>query len=379
MAQDQDTNGFEALGRVDNRLRRDGREYSDEDRRTLLGELEDRRRTILRPDGKAVSRSEQAASIGISASVLSELHQGKYKGDVQRVLARIDEWLADEKLRGSREDERGFVMIGAAERAFACMRFAIKQGSMALIVAQSGSGKSMIAKAFAADRQDAYLITVDVCRGDARGVVGLVYSALSLGWARAKGSRLAAILEHLNQKRSVVLLVDECQRLQRSGLEVLRSMYDSSDPSGQRNTPIILFGDHSFYKLLMKSRSGEASPIAPQVSRRIYPVFDLDEVGSGGKRSDAVYSVEDLSRVLRNRRLRLVTDVGIEWLCRLANLDGWGRIGLAVVVARVALELSRERPLGVAQLRLGLRMVVGPQALEVDASSGGALLRAVCA
>jgi hypothetical protein len=48
-------------------------------------------------------------------------------------------------------------------------------------------------------------------------------------------------------------------------------------------------------------------------------------------------------------------------------------------VARVALDLSKERPIGVEQLRLGLRMVVGPQELEVDASSGGALLRAVSA
>ena len=208
----------------------------------------------------------------------------------------------------------------------------------------------------------------------ARGVTYLLCQAiepLRPMQRRPHPKRLAAIRSYLQTHRNTVIIVDECQQLNRQGLTCLRNLHDTSDPEGRRNVPIVFFGDEHFYRLLVRSRSGERSPIAPQMTRRMYPVFDIGRDGMDGE-GDETFTVADLIRILRNDRVRVVTPKGVRWLTCLANVHGWGSLGFAIAVARMAFDIASKMPLDVDDLRTALRMTIGPQAVEeIDEAAGG--------
>jgi len=154
-------------------------------------------------------------------------------------------------------------------------------------------------------------------------------------------------------------------------------LHDTSDAEGRRCTPILLLGSQEFYRLLVKSRNGERSPISPELTRRIYPVFDIVRDG-GDAEGGGVFTVQDLVRIIRNDRVRVVTPDGVRWLTRLANVHGYGSLGFAIAVLRMAFDIVSNRQVTVADLVSALRMSIGPRAMEeVDQAADGELLSKV--
>jgi hypothetical protein len=248
---------------------------------------------------------------------------------------------------------------------------------MPIVIGPSGCGKSATARAIAIDREGVALIRIDQANGDSRGVTYLLCEALKLPAEKTNRKRLATILEFLGKNRNTVVFVDGAQKLNPDGLEVLRDIHDRSDPDGRRNTPIVLFGDSDFYKLIVRARSGEQSPIKPQMTRRMYPVLNLSAEGADGT-TGGLFSAEDVVRILRNGRLRPVDSTGIRWLTTLANVEGYGSLGFALAVLRMAVDVASKTPLAVSDLQRALQMLVGPRAVkEVDGQAGGQLLQKV--
>jgi len=131
------------------------------------------------------------------------------------------------------------------------------------------------------------------------------------------------------------------------------------------------------YKLVVRTRAGEKSPLKPQLTRRLYPVLNLAAEGLGGDGGADLFTVEDVLAVLRNERLRLVDSEGVRWLCQLANVPGWGALGFAMAILGMALDIAAKTPAGVGDLRRALQMAIGPRAVrELDGLAGGSLLRA---
>jgi hypothetical protein len=186
------------------------------------------------------------------------------------------------------------------------------------------------------------------------------------------------LTEYLAKTRNLAILVDEAQKLTPDGMEFLRDLHDASDPAGERKLPILLAGDEDLYRLVVRTRAGEKSPLKPQLTRRLYPVLNLAAEGIGGDGGADLFTVEDVLRVLRNERLRLVDDPGAKWLCQLANVPGWGSLGFAMAIAAMAMDIAESTPVGVTDLRRALSMAIGPKAVrELDGLAGGTLLKAV--
>jgi hypothetical protein len=279
-------------------------------------------------------------------------------------------------LRRGRFDDRSFATIGITRQILGVINNGVKNNSMPVIIGAPGSGKSIHARAFAADREGVVLIRADQANGDGRGVTELLCQAITPlrpMLDRSHRRRLASIRAYLAKHRNTIIVVDESQKLTRDGLETLRDLHDSSDPDGRRNVPIILFGDESFYKLILKSRAGQRSPIAPQLTRRMYPIFDITKDGAddGGR----VYSVADVVAMLRNDRLRVVSEAGVAWITKLANTPGYGYLGFGMAVLRMAFDIARGETVEPEDLREALRMAIGPTvAEEIDEACGGELL-----
>ena len=238
---------------------------------------------------------------------------------------------------------------------------------MAAIIMEPGEGKSTIARAFAALDSNAALLRIEERAGLANDVIDSVYRALELREpVRTFRDKRDAIRRRMTGNRTMLILVDEAQKLRPSGLEMLRDLHDSSDPTGQYPVPIVLFGDHDFHKLLIRSRNGEPSPIRPQLTRRIYPVFDSHSPDAGlSDDPDKLYSLQDIIEILRNRNLRLITDEAQRWLWGVSNCSGWGALGLVSALVRMANDVAAGKQIGVRELRSALRLVIGPREADI--------------
>jgi len=381
MIEDPKPKGFERLAaqsRVDARMRKDDEAYTDVQQQALLSELRDYRITN-RVQGKPMRRKRVSDLVGLPESTLTEVRKGVYKGDVPKCLRLIDQFLADERLRRGRFDDRRFATTSLTRQIFGVITNGVKNNSMPVIIGSSGSGKSIDGRAYAADRDGVILVCVDQSTGDARGVTELLCSAITPlrpMLDKPFRRRVAAIKTYFAKHLNTVVVVDEAQKLDRDGLEMLRDFHDSSDPDARRNIPIVFFADRGFYKLILKSRAGQRSPIAPQLSRRMYPTFDIEKDGADD--DGRSFTVEDIVTIPRNDRLRVVSDAGVKWIARLANTPGYGLIGFAMAAVRMAFDLAKGATVECDDLSEALKMALGPEvAEEVDTVADGELLRKV--
>lgn len=379
----QDTqDGFERLGQEARRsflMVRDDQQITPDLDRALIGEVEDWRRDHTTKDGRPMPWKRVAELVGIPHSTLTEVVAGKYKGSRDNQLRKIDRFLAEDRERAGRFDVRQHAEIGLTKKIFGVIRAGIRNNSMPVIIGEPGSGKSVHGQAFAADRGGVVLIRPDETFNNARGVSHLLCQAidgLRQMLHKSHPKRLVAVRSYLQRHRNIVIVVDECQQLTAEGLNCLRNLYDTSDLEGRRNTPIVFFGDEHFYRLLVKSRNAERSPIGPQLTRRMWPVFDISRDGADNEGD--VFTAEDVVHILRNERVRVVTAAGVRWLTRLTNVHGYGSLGFAVAVVRMGFDIATKTPLGVEELVAALKMTIGPRAMEeIDQAAGGELLRKV--
>ncbi len=377
--------GFERLAqdaRVDARMRSDTKPYTEQQREALLRELCNYR-VRHGSRGSTLPWSSVANRVGIKPSTLTELRKGRYRGDVDAQFRKIDELLSDESKRASSDGElSGFASIGLTEEIFGVLNFGVVHRTMPVVVGEPGSGKTEHARAFAATREKGVYVRIDEGNGDARGVTELLCEAIP-GLRRAAEltfrQRLKALREYLRSSLNTVVVVDEAQKLEADGLEVLRDLHDSSDPAGRRNVPVCLFGDPSFYRLIGHARNGRRSPIKAQMVRRMYPVYNIEQQADETRGGAPSYSAEDIISIVRAGKLRVVTPAAANWLTRLANLFGYGRLGMALAVFRTAHQLARPKPVDVPHLQEAFGMVhVSDEVREaIDAAANGELLRTV--
>ncbi len=372
-------------GRVDYRMVTEGQQFTDDIRCQIIDDLK-----AYREDnphgGQPQPWSRLAELVGVTQRTLVDVVRGKYKGDADKVLRKIDQLLADDRARAGRYDFRTTARIGISEAIFGTIRSGIRLNTMPVIIGSPGVGKSVHARALAADRGGVIIIRPDEGNRDDRGVTRLLVNAidsLRQFYTHTHARRVIEIEHWLRKHMGTVLVVDEAQKLTRDGLEMLRDIHDISDPTGRRNIPIVFFGDHGFKKLLFRSRSGEKSPISPQTARRMRPVLDIDadcRVGDAG----GMYTVEDIVKIVRNNRVKLLTPRAARWLRDLANVQGYGRLGFAMGVLQLAIDFAVPpggellEPIDVDVLQEALEMTFGKSvAIEIDEQAGGGLLAKV--
>ncbi len=369
-------------GRLEFRLVRDGQALTDEIRAQIIGDIR-----AYRDDhgigNQPLSWGRLAELIGIAQGTLVEVVRGVYRGDTDAILRKMDQFLGDDRAHTGRYDFRTTARIGVSEAIFGTIGSSIRNGTMAVIIGSPGTGKSVHARAFAADRGGVLLIRADEAHRDARGVSKLL--AIATGGLRrvvhrSHSRRVLQLKDWLRKHRGTVIVIDEAQKLTRDGLEMLRDIHDISDPAARRNIPIVFFGDHGFKKLIFAGRTGERSPISPQTARRMRPVLDIDadcQVDDGG----GIYTVEDVVKIVRNNRVKLLTADAVRWLRDLANVPGYGRLGFALGVLQLAIDMAippggtLAHPLDVLDLQEALRCTFGRNVvLDIDEAAGGRLL-----
>jgi len=384
----KDGRGFEALhqqGRVDYRMVKEDQEITPEIRRQIIDDLKAYRDDNPISGNRPLSWQRLAEMVGVPPSTLHDIRYDKYKGNRDAILRKIDQFLADEREKRGRFEFRSHAQINMTGKIFGTIRTGIRRNWMPVIIGSPGTGKTSHARAFAADRGGVIIIRPDEAHRDDRGVTLLLCNAID-GLRPAINAphrkRLMEIKGWLRKHGSTVLVVDEAQKLNKSGLEMLRDIHDISDVSGRRSIPIILFGDHRFKKLIERTRAGDPTIIEEQLARRLKPVLDIDTEcrldEDGG-----LYTIEDIVKIVQNERVRILTPRATRWLRDLANVVGYGRLGFALDVLKLAIDISLPpggapklaKPIDVGALQEALEMTFGKSvAITIDEQAAGELL-----
>ena len=316
--------------------------------------------------GKPMPWATIAENIGLAPSVVHQTINGTYKGDEDRALRMIDQFLASEDQQSKRPDIRGFQKIRMTEHIVAAINQALTRRSIGVITGEPGSGKSVHARWFLDQHDGAVLITCDDADCDAKFVIDELHKAFGFKTfsphARGKKREIEA---YLQSHRNTVILVDESQKLTNGALEMLRGLHDKSDPEGRRNVPVILFGDEHFYSVIVRSRAGDRTPISPQITSRFFPVISLerdclDNDEDGTAIAGTKYSRDDIDRIVKGQRLKLFRPDAIGFAVQLANLPGHGALRLACRVMEIAIDIKRGPQVTVEDLRSALVYFIGP-------------------
>lgn len=380
-------------GRVERRMVTDGQPITAELDSAIIARFSAWRKANPNPADARKLRSNDDIAAEISASpqrqikgtTLSEVLNGKYKGDRDAQLRKIAAFLDDEEEKADRVEFVRHARISLTEKIWGTIRSAVKHNRMAAIIGESGWGKTNAALAY--EREYPGSIYVRTLKPDSndRDVSDLVCAAipeLQPSRARPHRQRNNDILEWLSQHKRVVFFNDEAQFNGPAAMEQWRTYHDMADPSQNRGLPIIFLGDQNFLNRIVEAKGGKSKAMAPQIARRLLYVFNIDTeaVGRNNPGGD-VLSVEDILAIVHRGRVRLVTPGAERWLAKLCNTPRGGHLGQMLDTLRVAIDIATqlgETLVNEDHLWMALEKSCGAQlANAINGLSGGKLARKV--
>lgn len=272
---------------------------------------------------------------GYSAGVLSSFRsmgddgRTKYTGNAGKVARAVNGYM--ERHAQQREAYRpdGFVETAVAKKMLTVIQQAIKLKSMALIASDTGRGKSMVFKAAQEIFTGSVLIRVRRKRRTDHGLLRALHDEMKL---RVKGdgyTREQKIIDTL-KGTDRPLLIDEAHQLTPQALEFIRDLNDECE------IPIVLGGTRD-----LMENTQDQDRFFGQFASRIALRYDVNESARGGKGGfdgpiqKPIHTVNEIVELFHTDKLKLTSD-GLDFLFKLANLEGEGGLRLVKQVLTIA-------------------------------------------
>lgn len=356
---------------------------SAEARETIFREVDEICTTL------GYSMKEVAAQSGRSASSLSQVRSGTYPGKAEDVLRDLQGFIERSRKFMDAQEVVRFSRTSLVNSIWGALNTGRAMESMPVICAESGMGKTTIAKAYEQLESGVTYIYVEH-EGTGKDEISRQlcevltsnrgHRELMVFRDKPFNVRHGAIKRYLSTRLNTMFLVDEAQRQTLSALEYWRAISDNSDPAGRRKIVVAFLGDERFLNTIKQVRDGGRSArMTAQLTSRMFPLVNLTEhiVENGG----VPFSVEDVLSMVKGSKLRVLTRDSAEWLAMLANVSGFGHLRLALTVLRAAAKFNAKKlkagtPLSVDDLAGAFMGAVGSEAVakQIDFRAGGRLL-----
>jgi DNA transposition AAA+ family ATPase len=288
-------------------------------------------------------------SIGVGDSTISEVLQGKYKGNADAILRKLNAWIDDDERRRSKSKPLGFYETSvfksirdlariAKRNAITEKRRVIGDDKPRIVIGYGppGCGKTLGIEALCAEDTNALSIRVRTNGGTGNAIARAVLDAAGFRGRPQNVGNLDYVIEKLRYSGRL-LIVDEAHKLRESGFEVLRDLADDA------GIPIMLLGTDRTHRKVERSRRG-MDQMDDQFSRRVGLVIDLlrGSDGEGGSKRP-IFSISEVRAIFSDDTVRM-SDDGLELLCAVANTIGIGMLGMAVNIYEKAQYAARRRP-----------------------------------
>jgi len=265
-----------------------------------------------------ISMKSAAGQIGRTESVVSQWLKGKYRGDNDKTTKLINDWIErDARIRAT-ESAGAYVKTWVAEAMKKTIDATCEMQRMLALVSASGSGKTMVIRACAEQRQGFYVYVDDnftvneFLHAVYMAVIGVPKKPTNAAMKRNLVARLRGTRRPL--------FIDEAHTLSRQCFSIIRSLHD------QAGIPIIMTGTDKIIERIDDRANGNG-----QFFRRCRTfdvrdhITNVENPGSP-KVGRTLYEIEEVRQFLAVRSVRF--DAGaVELIYGIACLPGWGCLG----------------------------------------------------
>lgn len=197
-----------------------------------------------------ISQARIAPLMGVSMTALSQYRNGKYKGDVKAVEAKIDEYLntveAQQEIKEKTQEYKGsedYIPISISEDIYKMIKYAQLNGGIAIAHGDAGIGKTKAAQKFVRENPtQAIYLEMSPVAGTLTNMLRMLARALKLPQSSNKFELVMDIRDKLEGTNKVII-IDEAQHLKLSALEQIRTLADPNSITGTKGVGIVLIGN----------------------------------------------------------------------------------------------------------------------------------------
>jgi len=267
---------------------------------------------------RRLSRSKVAKALGVGSSTIAKFLKGTYEGDSKKLANKIANYINAVVRR--EEKRRPFVGTTIARKIGALITqteaFSIDEGKIALIIGDSGHGKSCCLKQYSEANKNTIYVQLDQSMSSSKifAEIANAIGADSYGWV---GRIARSLVPHL-QGRHVIFIIDEASSLTVKQLDQLRQII-----AVKSSCPLILSGNKDLLKTVMQATVKQGYAALDQFRSRLFAVLNLDELAANG--DDGLYSAEDIRRLYEYGGIRLLNSA-VSTLKRICMTPGTGRM-----------------------------------------------------
>jgi DNA transposition AAA+ family ATPase len=265
-----------------------------------------------------LSRNRVAKALGCGSSTISGFLAGTYKGDLQKLANKIVNYINAVTRRD--EKQRPFVRTTIAKKIGALITqteaFSTDEGKIALIVGDSGHGKSCCLKQYSEANKNTIYVQLDQAMRSSLifSEIGRAIGVETFGWL----SKISRSVVRKLQAWHVIVIIDEASSLTVPQLDLLRQII-----AVKAHCPLILAGNNDLLKTVMQPTVKRGYAALDQFRSRLMAVLNLDELAD--VEGDGLYSAEDIRRLYEYGGIRLLNSA-VSTLKRICMMPGTGRM-----------------------------------------------------
>ncbi|MGH6879460.1 AAA family ATPase [Hypericibacter sp.] len=191
-----------------------------------------RERTRAYMDEEGYSQGHVARQVGLSAGTLSAWFNGEYKGDNNKVSAKVMAWLAasakSAELGALMPADPAWVETPTAKKIMKVLTFTQLTADLAVIYGGAGLGKSKTIERYRDTHPNVWIMEANPATAGMTVMLSQLAEAMGFRDMPQHPQKLfEAVLKTIKGTRGLIV-VDEAQHLKRQSLEMLRAIYDAA-------------------------------------------------------------------------------------------------------------------------------------------------------
>ena len=181
---------------------------------------------------KKWSQKKTAETIGITDGTLSQLRNGKYNANPQKIFDIIESYFGVKEAAKLTYSEVGYAQTSISSEIYNIIRVCQVKGGLAIACGAAGIGKTKAAQQFVKEHKtNSVLITVNPCISSIKSLLKVVAGKVGATIKKTRDELWISIIESLSD--GMILIFDEAQHLPPTTIEVLRSFSDYFADNGQ--------------------------------------------------------------------------------------------------------------------------------------------------
>lgn len=290
---------------------------------------------IIDKHGLSLAQVANRLGAGYSSSTLSgwrsacrdSAKREQFRGDFDRICRTVNEWMEAFESASEAPRYEQFVDIRTARLMYQVIRQAHRNRAIGVITGDAGRGKTMTMK-YAAEQfpGSVYFRISQFCRTPA-AIAKQLARKLGLKHGGTLVNIYTALVEQLAGSERL-LLIDEAHQMTHRAREFLRDLHDECE------IPLVLGGTRQ-----IEDQVHDPDLFFGQFGRRVVARYDVNEqvrsAPGDPEPTRMIHSLEEMRKVFASERVKFTPD-GIVALARIANLEGFGGLGLAKQIVLIA-------------------------------------------